>query len=605
MISQTRLDRFFLIPQSYTPSKYSLTDFPPSVRSRIYSSLNLVRDGHIHLNVAKFSQIQYLESVLLPRCWCLMCYERSQASNDWSPSSSSSSILALLLTCRTLYHEICPILYSSNHFTVSRSGPGGLGGYVFSDCIVYSSIDLWRFERCLGSNLSPRFLENRYADTEFANRLFNLRVLALASLTSLTIALNECGIDDPDTGREIKLHNCWECADLEEVDRDDTSETASEECMENPMITRVEFPLGYEPRYDKGIILEWKRLCRHIACCILPNRLRLCLICDVKDVESAQEVIKPMRRLPILSACSIRLSTKTNHTLRCMAIKATHELTGRDSSLPPLPRLPQLPHEIQIQILQHTDLVAPHDLRWAPEQGLLCLSKSPNEKDSVWAQNPHALNPCELCFGVHKPRHPLERQLLKTACASQCRCWRFPTELFLVSSAYHRDATRIFYSSNHFYVYGGTRNFLYKRDMCPRFIQQLPRDARQHLRSIQFLLPKTAGWSMRYWKQDVLSLGCSVELSRLTVTIDGSLWRNRDWSSTEASDKSAWERTQGIVEPFMKLARLKDFYVHLGYPMNEELRSRREKVLERRVMGGDYDSEKRGKYLHRHRVYDP
>ena len=451
--------------------------------------------------------------------------------------------------------------------------------------------------------MSLRFLENGYANTEFANRLFGLPVLALASLTSLTIALNECNIYDPD-GREIKLHDCWECAYLVEG-CDDNLETDPQGCLEHAVINSVEYPLGYEPRNDKKLFLEWNRLCKHIACCIPPNRLRLCLICDVKDVESAQEVIKPMRQLPILSACSIRFSTATDHNLRCMAIKTALELTGRDSSLPLLPRLPQLPHEIQIQILQHTDLVAPHDLRWAPEQGLFCLSQSPNEEDSVCAQNPYALNPCELCVGVHKPRHELERQLPKNACASQCRCWRFPTELFLVSSTYHRDARRIFYSSNHFYVYGGTKTSLYERDMCPRFIQQLPWNARRYLRSLQFLLPETARWPERDWKEEVYILSRSVDLSRLTITIDESLWRNRDWPSTEASDESAWERTQGVVEPFMKLARLKNFYVHLGYPMNEELRSRRERILERRVMGGDYDSKKRGKYLHRHRVYDP
>ena len=133
MLSQTRLDRFFLIPQYYTPSKYSLTDFSPSVRSRIYSSLNLVRDGHIHLNVDRSPKFWVYET---QSCCCLMCNERNQTDNDWSPPSSFPSILPLLLTCRTFYQEIYPILYSSNHFTVSRSGSGGLGGYVFLNCIA-------------------------------------------------------------------------------------------------------------------------------------------------------------------------------------------------------------------------------------------------------------------------------------------------------------------------------------------------------------------------------------------------------------------------------------------------------------------------------------
>ena len=573
MITQTRLDRFFLVPQSYTPSKCSLTDLPPNVRSQIYSYLHLVRDGHIHLNVTKFGENREYVAGPISDCCCLNCVERYPMYNKWSCSLLSP--LPLLLTCRTLYQEMCPILYSSNHFTISRNSPGGLGG------------------------------------------MFSLRALALASLTSLTIAVNKCKIYDADNaGQEVVFYDCGDCAGWEEVDGDDIFETASEECTEHPTIKSV-IPLGCVSRSDRGIISEWNRLCKHIACSIPPNRLRLCLICDVKDVETAQEVIKPMRQLPILLACSIRLSTETDHRLRCMAVKATRELTGKYSSLPPSPRLPQLPHEIQIQILQHTDLVAPHDLRWAPEQGLICLSKSPNEKNSVWAQNsvwpqnPHALNTCEVCFSVHKPRQRFERQVPKIARASQCWCWRFPTELFLVSSAYHRESTRIFYSSNHFYIYGGINNCWNERDMCPRFIQQLPRDARQYLRSLQFLLPVSARWPEGDWKEELLILSRSVELSRLTVTIDESLWRGRDtsygWST--AIDEISWQRTQGVVEPFMKLGRLKDFFVHLGYPMtsrdSEELRNRREKILERRVMGSDYDSEERGKYLHRHRLHHP
>ena len=555
MITQTRLDRFFLVPQSYTPSRYSLINLPPSVRSQIYSYFHLTRDGHVHLNVADIDMTYGYEPRQVSICCCIRCQERYQPYNSWS--LPISLFLPLLLTCRTFYQEICPILYSSNHFTISRDGPGGLGG------------------------------------------LFSLRNLALASLTTLTIALNECKITDPDfPADEFRFTNCEDCAGWEKVECDDLFETASE-CIEHPTITSVK-PLGSVSGNDRGIIREWNRLCKHIARCIPPNRLRLCLICDVKGVKSAQEIIKPMRQLPILSACSIRLSTEINHHLRSMAVAATRELTGRHRPLLPSSRLPQLPHEIQIQILQHTDLIAPHDLRWVPEQGLICLFRSPNERDSIWDQNPHVLNPCELCFSVHKPRDPSERQLLKNACASQCWCWRFPTELFLVNSIYHRDATRIFYSSNHFYIYG------------PRFIQQLPRDARRYLRSLQFLLPKFARWSERDWKEEILVLRRYVEQSRLTVTIDESLWRDSENShewSTEATAQSTWERAQGIVKPFMMLRGLKDFFVHLGHPTNtskgNKLHSRREKLLEQLVMGRYYDSEERGKYLHRHRFYDP
>ena len=460
-------------------------------------------------------------------------------------------------------------------------------------------------EDSLRSNLNRR--ENANADTEFDNRLFNLRRLALTSLTSLTIVLNECKIYGSD-GYEIRLPS-W--VKWEKVVSDQFPDNSSEECAEDLSITPVG-PLGCTSRNDKSIFLEWDRLCKHLASCIPPERLRLCLICDVTDVKSAQEVIKPMRQLPVLSACSICFSTQTDDNLRCLAAKATQEMTGRGSSLPPSPRLPQLPFEIQIQILQYTDLVAPHDLRWAPEQGFICLSQSPHGKDSASAQNPQALNPCKSCSSVHNPRHHFNYQLRKTAFASQCQCWRFPIELFLVSSAYHREATRIFYSSNHFYVYGGVKHSLYNRDMCPRFIQQLPQDAPQYLRSLQFLIPRSIRWSKNDWKEDVFILSRKVDLSRLTVTIDESLWRHRDYSrgwGIAVSVESVRQHTLDIVTPFAKLGPLKDFFLHLGYPAKglraEELRNDREKWVERWIMGADYDSEERGKHLHRHRFYNP
>lgn len=136
MFIQTRLDRFFVGPEFYQPLKYSLIDLPPSVRSRIYSTLHLIQDGHIHLNVfEELDKNREYEPREVSLCCCLMCSERKQEVNDWC-IMSSSRWLPLLLTCRTFYLEICPILYSSNHFTVSRSDPGGLDGYVLSDFIV-------------------------------------------------------------------------------------------------------------------------------------------------------------------------------------------------------------------------------------------------------------------------------------------------------------------------------------------------------------------------------------------------------------------------------------------------------------------------------------
>ena len=126
MAHQARLDRYFLIPQKPQRSGESLPDLPWHVRRCIYSYLNLTREGHVHLNVEK----QEDESIYRPRlrwvCPCDLCKHGTRKLNDWN--CSSQLLVPYLLVCHTVYYNICRILYSRNHFIVSRFGPGAFSG---------------------------------------------------------------------------------------------------------------------------------------------------------------------------------------------------------------------------------------------------------------------------------------------------------------------------------------------------------------------------------------------------------------------------------------------------------------------------------------------
>jgi len=557
MLRQLRLDSYLNLPQHRNRTRPGLLDLPPNIRFHIYFYHNLVRDGHVHLNVKELEEDTSYKPTPTGVCRCDSCKTGHTKYNDWS--CESLSLIPLLLVCRTLYHDVCNVLYGRNHFVISRISPGGLMG------------------------------------------VFNLGATALGSLTSLTISLNESKAACQDRGPEGCSHDCEECV---EGMRDTTPTLLS--CVS---------------RHDKSIIREWSNLCEHIARFITPSRLRLCLVCDVADFETAQRITQPMLNLPILLACSIRFSTNSNVGLRSLARTTACRLTGRSrpSSSPPL--LPHLPYEIQAQILQHTDLVAPYDLQWAPGHGLICRSRTPNQHLTNYRERrQRESNPCELCFGIHKPCSETKPWPKQAALHSECWCWRFPSEFFLVNSEYHRVATLTFYSSNHFYVmpyddYTHSPGDMWK---SPPFVRQLPLNAIRFLRSLQFVIPDLVDWlkpgtqPARDWAEGIDIMAQHATLSQLRITIDQSLSRaNYDsYSGMQAgreTDTMAWRRDQRILEPLLKLRGLKDVYVYLDHPMYiqdaKSVRMEREKVLERRVMAPEYDSATRGKYANRSRFF--
>jgi hypothetical protein len=104
------------------------------------------------------------------------------------------------------------------------------------------------------------------------------------------------------------------------------------------------------------------------------------------------------------------------------------------------------------------------------------------------------------------------------------------------------------------------------------------------------------------WTNTLKVISQSVNLANFTLELSLSPpdLNIRSWEP-EHSEKV--ERRLGlyarIVEPVRQLnGLLKDFFVHNYFPLHESLdetRLNQERILERRVMGSDYDSMARGK----------
>lgn len=94
----------------------------------------------------------------------------------------------------------------------------------------------------------------------------------------------------------------------------------------------------------------------------------------------------------------------------------------------------ELPEELQMRILEQTDLVAPRDLVWKPESGYHCLAESKHF-------HPYGFQTCAICRGA-----------FETCCSSlkrgafdwQCNCWKPLGALFLVNRKTRMQAIQIF-----------------------------------------------------------------------------------------------------------------------------------------------------------------
>ena len=243
-----------------------------------------------------------------------------------------------------------------------------------------------------------------------------------------------------------------------------------------------------------------------------------------------------------------------------------------------------LPFEIQIRILQQTDLVAPYDLQWMEGHGFICRARSPSddltddfnqeEGDPFWERGPLDLNPCSICIAIRDPCRNYIAMLPYGASASQCECWRFPAEMFLVSKAYHKEAMRIFYSMNHFYVMPAPYSVDTSTE-CPAFIEQMPPHALPYLRSLQFIMPDfdrwgRQGWTGSRWCRYIEIPAQRANLPRLTFTIDQSLWCDNsydDVGSRAQADEVAWRLDQKLIKPLQALRGLKNLFIHLSHPL--------------------------------------
>ena len=554
-------------------SGLSFLDLPYGVRRSIYVLAGLVRRCTIDFNYQGINKDEYR--------W--RCGRRCRLSPSETKISSDLSI-----------GHRCE--YDAHGFIGAYVGANDEGIECICAPLPYQ---LFYVSRAVSDEvLSILYSENRFQicwqKPQGLSALLHLSAKTLGSLTSLVIRLNDCSWKDG-----ICCHVCSRGGGLGQLYHLDYCKV-----------------LAKVSREDKSIMEEWRRVGNRINAHIQRNRLELCFICDTANIETAKQAMQPFMEMPPLRECAIRLGLEPEQELQHLAETTVRRVTGRlterlDTVFP----FSDLPGEIQQQILSHTDLIAPRDIGCGPHS----------------REIPHPC--CERCT-EHLPIDfcPIRH----AAFASKCSCWKMPKPIFEVSRTVREMAIRIFYSRNEFTVPAHAPSYAFENEgsahrVTLEFLEPLLPNALKHIRYLRFYFPRLGSnylspgeTATSDWLSTVDFLARNTDLSRLSLVIDMSIERYSNYyayrmpgqvaeheramrvayqrvlepGQVAEHERAMWVAYQRVLEPMVRLSRLKNLYVYLSSRFNDSglcVRDQREQILEKRVMGDDYDSLSCGK----------
>lgn len=179
------------------------------------------------------------------------------------------------------------------------------------------------------------------------------------------------------------------------------------------------------------------------------------------------------------------------------------------------------------------------------------------------------------------------------------------------------QAMVIFFSGNRFLIREEAWPFDQQPGMRQAFtlLQHLPSLALENLRWIRFNLGPDARLDVHEGstplaglKETAQFMAQNLETSKLTIELDlrhGHEYLDVYSEETAMDIENAWKSYRNMAEVFIFKDGLKDFFVHLASPYDwpamtdHRPRMERERILEKRVIGPEYDGETRGKYTNR------
>ena len=459
---------------------------------------------------------------------------------------------------------------------------------------VYAEVSEWLYS-------SNRF-SIHYTEFEGLQILRNLRPSSIASLTYLTVHLNitSCPPGGP--------------------------------CFLAPVSRGLNYgfpdtPLRASSYKSRALLSEWQTTFNYMATHLKTSQLQLHLVCDVEDIETARQVVKPLMDTQLLADCAIRLAQNPDSSIQHLARDTAMRATGylQDQSTSPF-RFLDLPLELRQKILEYTNLVTPlREVQWSPENGFFLRNKT-------WHCGGDGGCPPEL-HHTCRFRNCWEWSytgcfccLYHAAFSSRCHCWSPPTNLFLVCRAMREHAQATFFASNRFIITPSAGRHRRATSTPVRLeaslflLDVVPRIALYWLRLLEVVIPPfeenyfcAHEPAYQEWLRTVDYVKEELNLPSLTVCIHLAEWK--PWPSgprhfhadmTQQLGVTFLRTCRRMVDPLSKLRGLKKCFVHIAWPFDTTGQRRRvyyrnpevqkrgikdaERMLEQRVLGSDYDS---------------
>ena len=534
------------LPSQCAPS---FLDLPYQIRHRIYLLVGLVRFCPIDLNQEGPRVRHYLRNgdEYLNYISRYLCYFESRKfkGKDWRietrPDCHCPPLpFSLLYICHAISEEVSRVLYSENSFIICRS-------------------DSW--------GLKP---------------LRNLNSSALSCLRVLSVRLNKCDCLFQEEFRTLRHAPESKCQGLMSC---------------HPLCKSSGFhdhPLRSRARQHAIILHEWQDIVNKLAVHCSLESLRLDLVCDTQDMETAYDVVKRLSPIQNLGACSIRLSQNPSWQHSVVARQTAYRLV--DSVPEPIlghkPIKYHLPPEILSHILAYSELIAPFDLEWRPDRGLVpfdCCKKCTATLDFCT---------CPFYHGAY---------------SRSCTCWRLPLSIFLVSRQVYAISKTIFFQRNRFIILpkGGQMDNLRSCQVgfpgFADFLTRLPPNTAPLLRSVGLLISlrvlngEVYDKLVEEWANVIKLLISRCDTKSLMLAV----FMGYGWYRTPRSEVMLHYAYQKFANYLGDIDNLKDLFIYLQWPYDSatDHAVQYSSELEKKALGSDYDSKARGKWDHPPRLW--
>ncbi|KAJ5380959.1 uncharacterized protein N7496_003387 [Penicillium cataractarum] len=363
----------------------------------------------------------------------------------------------------------------------------------------------------------------------------------------------------------------------------------------SPLITTLQ-PSLFAPvaDYDESpqVIDNWKATCRRLA--HAPSQLNLSIHSSTATVRSAKAILEPLLDVQ-LKNCLIRLGARSNNKLQLyveyVVLKATERSRNNEQSRA-FHRFGDLPTELKIMVLEHTDLL--------PDTGTIAQDLWWDSVRKSFFPFPCARRRCD-----GPTMFNMACKATEVSYSSSKRYWSLPKALFQTSKSMRDLAKYVFYGygAHHFAIpIPSTVLFGSARFERKNFLNPFPPDCIQYLHSIQLNFPQHVGDDeFQPHSVQALSLADTVNslrehanISNIRLSLHFFLLEDVTVTFESLHEYANFKRIVEIIGPQMR--ELKDFFIHIVSPgLDADQRKAMEQALERIVKGEQYDSETCGK----------